>query len=332
MSVSVTIIIPVYNVEKYLCKCLDSVVSQSIESKEIIIVNDGSSDNSGNIIKDYKNRYPDLIIIDKKNGGLASARNAGIRVATGEFVGFVDSDDFIHKDMYKNLYEKANDKKCDIVMCGHVRVFDDQEETYSYKYDEGRVYGSREIIRDFLTHKISLSCCDKLFRKELFIENNLYFSEGKLNEDIQVVFGLILNSHTICFDRATYYHYYQRSGSITKKIKLNFIIDMLSSLENIKYQLIEKNKYITFQKEFMSFFCSYVGTSNMNFYRYLCSCDNCNSDIEIAKCKELLISYNKCIKITEILTNHCLDCKNKIKVILLKLGVLKSFISLGLIR
>lgn len=332
MSISVSIIIPVYNVEKYLCKCLDSVISQSIESKEIIVVNDGSTDGSGDIIKSYKDKYPDLIVINKTNGGLASARNSGLKVASGEFIGFVDSDDFIDKEMYKNLFEEANDKSCDIAMCGHLRVFNDHEEKYFYKYNEDRIYNSKQILRDFLTHKISLSCCDKLFRRKLFEGNNIFFPEGKLNEDIQVVFGLILNSTSICFNNNTYYHYYQRAGSITKKIKLNFITDMLTSIENIKMQLIESNQYSNFHSEFTGFYYSYIGTSNMNFYRYIRSSEKSSIGHEEAECEKILKRYNKTIDFTETITNRSLDSKNKIKTILLKLGLLKRLMSLGIIR
>lgn len=327
MSASVSIIIPVYNVEKYLRKCLDSVINQSIKSKEIIVVNDGSTDSSLSIINEYKAKYPDIIIVDKKNGGLASARNAGLKVARGEYIGFVDSDDYIHIDMYENLYNKAKQNNSDIVMCGHLRIFNDHEESFVYDYNENKVYNSEEITKEFLKHAISLSSCDKLFKRELFEKHDFFFPEGKLNEDIQVVFGLIFNSDRICFDNKPYYHYYQRGGSITKKIRINSVLDMISAIENIRMQLEEKGQYAYYKDFYKSFYYSYIGTSNMMFYEYFYG----HGLTEEAKsCKELLDSHNNNIRLMEVFRNKVIDKKNRVKILLLKLKLLKLIVIIKL--
>ena len=116
-DVKVSIIVPVYNVEKYLRQCVDSIVNQSLKEIEIICINDGSTDNSLQILEGYAQRDKRIKIINKRNEGLSTARNTGMEYATGEYIGFVDSDDFINEKMYENLYKNAKSNKSDIVMC-----------------------------------------------------------------------------------------------------------------------------------------------------------------------------------------------------------------------
>ena len=124
----VSIIVPIYNVEKYLSKCLDSLVNQTLADIEIIIVNDGSPDNSYKIVKDYLKKYPDKIkYYEKSNGGQGSARNLGLTKATGEYVGYVDSDDYVNLTMYEKMYQKAKKTDADIVMCAHTIVYEDSK-------------------------------------------------------------------------------------------------------------------------------------------------------------------------------------------------------------
>ena len=119
-----SIIVPVYNVEKYLRCCIDSICRQENMNKEIILVNDGSTDGSGAICDDYAKKYPEITVIHKENGGLASARNAGLDAMNGSYVGFIDSDDFIAEDMYATLYKALKDTNSRVACCGWDRVME----------------------------------------------------------------------------------------------------------------------------------------------------------------------------------------------------------------
>ena len=119
----ISIIVPVYNVESYLSNCIDSILNQTFKDFELILVNDGSTDKSLEICKHYKNMDDRIFIIDKKNGGLSSARNAGLDIIKGEYIGFVDSDDYIHPQMYELLYKQIIENEADISMCEFKKVF-----------------------------------------------------------------------------------------------------------------------------------------------------------------------------------------------------------------
>ena len=118
--VDVSIIIPVYNVQEYLSVCLDSVVKQTIKNKEIIVINDGSTDKCYEILTEYKRKFPEIIIINQKNRGISETRNAGLKAASGEYIAFVDSDDFIELNMFEKMYKSAKRENADIVICNYI--------------------------------------------------------------------------------------------------------------------------------------------------------------------------------------------------------------------
>mgnify|MGYP003401399665 FL=1 len=123
----VSVIVPVYNVEQYLSDCLESICRQTLKGIEIIVVNDGSTDNSLSIIKSFQQKYSNIKLINKKNGGLSSARNAGIDMAVGEYLFFVDSDDFIDLDTLEKMYVKANETHCPLIICGRLQYWSDNK-------------------------------------------------------------------------------------------------------------------------------------------------------------------------------------------------------------
>ena len=118
MNPKISIIVPIYNVEKYLPKCIDSIINQTLENIEIILVNDGSTDSCAEIIESYANKDNRIKVIHKKNGGQSSARNMGLDIAKGEYIGFVDSDDWLHYDMYENMYKSIKKVNSDLCVCG----------------------------------------------------------------------------------------------------------------------------------------------------------------------------------------------------------------------
>lgn len=189
-----TIIIPVYNTEKYLKKCIDSALIQDYQSYEIIIVNDGSTDSSSTIIREYEDKYPEKVkVLNKENGGLSSARNFGIEHSKGKYLAFLDSDDWIAKEFLSKFSEKIDFNLSDrrVITCNREFVFEAERISDNLpKFRLLHISDKPEIIRS-----INLSACNKVFHRELF--NNNLFPLGRLYEDIYPVTHAILNCDLI---------------------------------------------------------------------------------------------------------------------------------------
>lgn len=224
----ISVIVPCYNVEKYLANCLDSLIAAKVPSMEIILVNDGSTDNTLNIIKKYKKEHSDLFkIIDKKNGGLSSARNAGIEASTGTYLSFVDSDDSVLPDLYSKLNDIIEGDSPDVIVFGENRIFSDHTE----KVSSGLVKScqNKEEIKKIMPY-IYPAACNKLYKRDLF--KNIKFTEGIWYEDVEFIYRLLPYLNTITVLEGYYYNYYQREGSITYTYnsKLYDLVDNLNSL------------------------------------------------------------------------------------------------------
>lgn len=215
----ISVIVPVYKVEQYLKKCVDSIIMQSYHNLEIILVDDGSPDKCGDICDEYKKLDSRIKVVHKKNGGLSSARNAGLDVATGEYIGFVDSDDFIDKYMYERLLRAFDyDKQAGITSCMIKKVRNGEKSDYkvAWKIDETRIISSDHILLDLLTTKRNYTVWSKLYKRNLI--GNIRFEEGKINEDVLFIFALyeIVKAQKVNLVEIPYYGYYylMRSDSI----------------------------------------------------------------------------------------------------------------------
>ena len=204
----ISVIVPVYNVEKYLSKCLESILNQSFSQFELILVNDGSTDASGEICNEYAQKYEKIKVIHQKNGGLSSARNTGIDNATGKYIGFVDSDDYIVPEMYKNLVETAKKYNAQMVTCRYF-CFEDQPdvENISIKGKKMKskisVYNTEDTLKEFFIRNIPESVCTNLYLAEL--GSKYRFVEGEINEDTNVVYKLLASSKkTVVLDEKFY--------------------------------------------------------------------------------------------------------------------------------
>ena len=179
----ISVIIPVYNVEKYLKICLESVVNQTYKNLEIIIVNDGSTDNSLNIMNKYKSDKR-VKIYSKENGGLSSARNYGIDNSHGEFISFIDSDDYISNDFIEKLYKQIKCDNSDISMCRYIR----EENKFTHTYVAKKL-NSEDVLEKILYQDdqtlYSVAAWNKLYRKEIF--NDIRYPYGKYNEDMFII-------------------------------------------------------------------------------------------------------------------------------------------------
>ncbi|MBS7334508.1 MAG: glycosyltransferase [Weeksellaceae bacterium] len=210
----ISVIVPVYNTEKYLTKCLDSILNQTLKDIEVIVVNDGSKDNSQNIIEDFKRLDSRIISIIKENEGLSDARNTGIDKANGEFIAFIDSDDYIASNMFEKMYYLAKKHNSEIVLCDLVKV--DENGNEFRHLPQSPQLPEKIILKDDLTIFGEMSCfaCNKIFKKFLFDKHR--FRKGIHFEDIELIPKLVLDSKIISKINQPFYKYFERQDSISK--------------------------------------------------------------------------------------------------------------------
>ena len=262
----ISVIVPVYNVEKYLPKCLDSILCQTFSNIEIICVNDGSTDNSRKILEEYKNKDSRIIIVDKKNGGLSSARNAGMKVAKGEFFSFIDSDDWIDASMLEKLYKNITSLDTDISICA-VHQFDEANQ----KIDDSNPYYTLEYFDSSFDNKsfsyketkpfimdVCVMAWNKLYRRSLIDKCQAEFPDGLIFEDGPFFFTIFFKTQKVSIVREFLYHYrVNRLGSIIQKAGKKFlhIIDVAEIMYNKIKDLpdFDDIKYIFFRKKVEDF-------------------------------------------------------------------------------
>ena len=226
MKIKVSVIIPVYNTEDYLRECIESLVNQTLREIEILIVNDGSTDSSLEIMKEFKNKYPNIIkIFDKVNGGQASARNYALPFAQGEYLGFVDSDDWVDSTMYEEMYEKAEKEDADIVICDMVDHFPDRTVCYPSSRFENKF-------------KVTPSACNKLFKRSLVKED--VFPVGLWYEDFEFTTMQLMKTDCISVIHKGLYHCHCREVSTMYNNNSEKNQDILVVLEHL-VEYVEKN-------------------------------------------------------------------------------------------
>ena len=234
-----TIIIPVYNVEKYLQECLESIYKIKLDNKEIILVNDGSTDNSLKILEKYKEKYSyQTKLITQENQGLSEARNTGIRNASGEYILFIDSDDFIEPKVTEEFFKTAYSYKTDILIGDYLEYFSDEDIRKRKHYSL-----SNKIEKDglfFIENGVKNKCfevvaCKNIYRRKFLIENNLFFKKGLLHEDILFTLIAFYYAKKVRYfnDKEFYYYRKNNTSSIMNKIsKVNYqhLLYILNSL------------------------------------------------------------------------------------------------------
>lgn len=239
----ISVIVPIYNVEKYLEKCIESIINQTYKNLEIILVNDGSTDNSKKICEKYVEKDKRIKLVNKENGGLSAARNAGIAVAKGKYFGFVDSDDFIKDTMYEYLHNLIVENKSDIAICNYLYFTEDEEmETIQNKIkdaneDKIKIFNSKEALRELLKGTtIQDFAWNKLYKAELFNKDNRKYPFGRKMEDIGTTYKLFSASKSIVLGKSVQYFYLQRSSSIMGNRNVILYKDLYElSLERYKY-------------------------------------------------------------------------------------------------
>jgi glycosyltransferase involved in cell wall biosynthesis len=225
-SLWLTIVLPVYNVEKYLSKCLDSLLDQDLpqDEYEIIAVNDGSTDDSLRILTEYSFQNKNIKLINQSNRGLSVARNAGISEASGKYLMFIDSDDYIQSNVLKGLVEFMEFRKLDMLRYNYESVTESGEIIPKTRNSLKTVKYLEEVVKGdyFLSHQLGWACyaCMFVYRLSFIKENNFSFKENILFEDIEWTVNLLLSADRVCSYKKIIYFYLQRSGSITKSMEM----------------------------------------------------------------------------------------------------------------
>lgn len=241
-NAKISIIVPVYNVEKYLSECLDSILNQLYKNIEIILINDGSKDNSGSICDEYAKKDKRIKVIHKENEGVSIARNVGVKNASGDYIAFVDSDDTIDKKIYTNMIKVINETNSDLVMCRYKRVFNngtseiEEEPLREGIYDEKQIFN--ELILDMIGNDFSNmskplimgSTCRCLYRKEIIDTYNIKFPVIKIAEDMLFHLYYLASCNKVYVINEALYNYRYNDLSATK----NYIHDLWDIL---MYQL-----------------------------------------------------------------------------------------------
>ncbi|MBR5118992.1 MAG: glycosyltransferase family 2 protein [Muribaculaceae bacterium] len=229
----VSVIIPIYNVQDYLARCVDSVLAQTYTDLEIILVDDGSHDTSGDICDEYDIKYRNIRVIHKTNGGLSDARNAGLDVAQGQYVTFIDGDDYVHPNFVEALLNTINTTGAQIAVCTWQELKDgDTPRKVNVEKARCKIYSQEEAINTvFYQGELNNSACSRLFETQLF--KDLRFPEGALYEDLAIIYPLLRKVEKVALLKAPMYYYMHRAGSIitTMSLRRTQVLDHLEKLE-----------------------------------------------------------------------------------------------------
>lgn len=213
----VSVVVPIYNIEKYVGRCVESILKQTYSDIEVILVLDGSTDGSANICKKFSDDR--IVILEKENGGLSDARNYGLRYAKGEYIMFIDGDDFVDEKLVETLLLNIERTGADISVCSYVNYYDNGETRECYKHENKNnieIYNRKQAILKIIDRNIAFRQCawNKMYKRELF--RDVLYPVGKLYEDLGTTYKLVLRANKIVYSHQNLYYYVQRANSITK--------------------------------------------------------------------------------------------------------------------
>ncbi|WP_130891428.1 glycosyltransferase family 2 protein [Fusobacterium ulcerans] len=299
-----SVIVAAYNVEKYIEKCINSLVNQTYKNLEILVVNDGSTDNTKEIMEKYEKEYKNLKLLNKENGGLSSARNYGINHSKGEYITFVDGDDYVDEEMYEEMLDKMIRENSDMCICNFRKIYSNKIKIPKLNY----TLFKGELVHNFLLRhdEIFAISCNKIYKKEIIINNNIFFINKAFFDDLGFNSKYILYTRKVSIVNKAFYNYIQREGSITKgKVYNPYIEKAILDLNN-NLKLFYKNH---------------------NFYeKYKLSLEGIYIRMKIYKINYMLkFNYYSKEDINEIkfIFTLYLPLKHKIAVILMKLKLYK---------
>lgn len=305
-----SIIVPIYNVEKYLARCIESILNQTFKDFELILVNDGSTDNCRKICEEYKKKDSRIIIVDKKNAGLSSARNLGLDTSNGEYIGFVDSDDFIDVNMYEILLNIINTNDSDIVICDYYKINEDNIKKYEkvkLKNKDIRVenINNFDSIEKVLTvGEKFIIACNKIYKRSLF--DNLRYKEGVIYEDEFLAHRILYKCSKVSVINQALYYYVQRKGSIVNSEFSSKKFDKVYAIKDRVDFLKEKNLIKLKEKAEKSFIDYFI----WNYFSAYKRLNNIDEDLVKLKSKFNEIFF-------EVLKNRRISWREKITLSIL---------------
>ena len=257
----VSVIIPIYNQEKFLAKALDSLINQTLKETEFLCVNDGSKDGSLKILEEYRNKDNRIKIINQKNQGAGPARNQGLKFATGDYIAFLDPDDYLEKDALKTLYKQAKQQKCDLLVFDFKRCNEDGKTVGEYhikdflksifEIKENENFNWRDI-KAGVFGKLFPASWNKFYKKDLIKENKLYFSKTSLAEDMNFVFGATLKAKNIGYLNKSLYNYTVHEKSATRVVSDKNLC-IFKAIDSVRRMLEKNGLYNDLAKEFDDF-------------------------------------------------------------------------------
>jgi glycosyltransferase involved in cell wall biosynthesis len=245
MDALISVVVPIYNVEQYLSRCLKSVINQTYKNLQIILINDGSTDKSLSICLEYKENDKRIIIVNQENGGLAKARNVGIEAATGDYIVFIDSDDYIANTYIESLYGLLIENDADIAICGYKKTTIDNEK--SDGYNEMTIYNGRELVREIydLDMVKLMVAWNKMFKLSAFKDRR--FPVGMLYEDFVLMIKMLYDADRVVVTDEKLYFYYQREYSITNQKFTKKHLDCLLQIKE-KLDFFRERKEVKLQE------------------------------------------------------------------------------------
>lgn len=317
MSGKISVIVPIYKVEKYLNRCIESIINQTYTNLEVILVDDGSPDNCPQICDEYAQIDERVKVIHKKNGGLSDARNAGLDIATGDYIVFIDSDDYIELNMIESMMDNMLENDTDLVVCNIRYVFDDREYVKYSKPD--RILDKYEAMKEYIKDGIVQAVAwNKLYKKNII--GNMRYKVGKTNEDEFFTYKVINNSQKIYYNSNAFYNYLQRGSSIMGKYSIKRLDGVEASYERLNfmkenypelyveekrnffnlciysYQMILKDKQIDRDKNGRKILYNYIKNLKFNKHELATYCFKDKMRILMSK-----ISLNYCCRLLNIL-------------------------------
>lgn len=315
MKPLLSVIVPVYNVEKYLKRCLESILVQSWNDYEIILVDDGSTDSSAQICDLYAEKYEMIRVIHKENKGLSDTRNRGIEKASGEYVYFPDSDDWLEPNTFSELSDVIEELTYDIISFNREFVTSEEDKLISAKSRIQKFSGKQALLEMLNQGDVTGFANDKIYRKKLFLDNDIEFPVGKYYEDLGTNYKLFLKATKVYVTNQKYYHYLiTNPDSITQSWNEQKLQDMFGFYREIYYSPLVREKFEELEIEILQAY--YInGLIHILSSLYKSNISAQYSDIEKDIKQEIV---KNSLGVTKLLNQP-----NKIKYLLYKLGLLK---------
>lgn len=255
--------------ENYIERCINSITNQTMKDIEIIVVNDGSTDKTLNILEFLSKKDDRIKIINKENGGISSARNKGLKSAVGEYVIFIDADDWIDEKTCEKMYSYALKNKLDVVMCNAKEVDDDGEKKIIKEIDNHKIKNT-DLISELLIGNVIAAVWNKMIKRSFLNENNIKFPEKiSIGEDLYVVFQILFYTNNIAKIEEDYIFYYQRSLGVTRKFNNKFY-DIIKAINLLEIFLEKENCIEIYRKELK--FCKFMHVYNYRVYQFPVKC------------------------------------------------------------